>query len=77
MAGGVDALRRRTGGEMSHGDDRVSNNPYIADVTVQGERVVRMVVRSEYKRWQAAPGLRVSARAFGIGRRIPLAHVWV
>ncbi|MDP2313764.1 MAG: NAD+ synthase [Pseudomonadota bacterium] len=40
------------------------------------ERVVRMVVRSEYKRWQAAPGLRVSPRAFGIGRRIPLAQVW-
>ncbi len=40
------------------------------------ERVVRMVVRSEYKRWQAAPGLRVSSRAFGSGRRIPLAQVW-
>ena len=40
------------------------------------ERVVRMVVRSEYKRWQAAPGLRVSPRAFGSGRRIPLAQVW-
>ncbi|MFN7144475.1 MAG: NAD+ synthase, partial [Myxococcota bacterium] len=40
------------------------------------ERVVRLVVRSEYKRWQAAPGLRVSPRAFGSGRRIPLAQVW-
>ncbi len=40
------------------------------------ERVVQMVVRSEYKRWQAAPGLRVSPRAFGSGRRIPLAHSW-
>ncbi len=40
------------------------------------ERVVRMVVMSEYKRWQAAPGLRVSPRAFGSGRRIPLAQVW-
>lgn len=40
------------------------------------ERVVRLVVRSEYKRWQAAPGLRVSPRAFGSGRRIPLAHAW-
>ncbi|MES2639218.1 MAG: NAD+ synthase [Myxococcota bacterium] len=53
-----------------------------ADIVARGhprdivERVVRMVVRSEYKRWQAAPGLRVSARAFGSGRRIPLAHVW-
>ncbi|MFZ5475607.1 MAG: NAD+ synthase [Myxococcota bacterium] len=40
------------------------------------ERVVRMVVRSEYKRWQAAPALRVSEKAFGSGRRIPLAQVW-
>ena len=40
------------------------------------DRVVRMVERSEYKRWQAAPGLRVSPKAFGIGRRIPLAKDW-
>jgi NAD+ synthetase len=40
------------------------------------ERVVRLVVRNEYKRWQAAPALRVSARAFGSGRRLPLAQVW-
>jgi NAD+ synthetase len=40
------------------------------------ERVVRLVVRSEYKRRQAAPGLRVSPKAFGSGRRIPLAQVW-
>ncbi|MDP6931428.1 MAG: NAD+ synthase [Myxococcota bacterium] len=40
------------------------------------ERVVTLVVRSEYKRWQAAPGLRVSPRAFGTGRRIPLAQRW-
>lgn len=36
------------------------------------ERVVRMVDRSEYKRRQAPPGLRVSTRAFGIGRRMPI-----
>jgi NAD+ synthase (glutamine-hydrolysing) len=40
------------------------------------DRVVRLVERSEYKRWQAAPGLRVSPKAFGIGRRIPLAKDW-
>lgn len=39
-------------------------------------RVVRMVERSEFKRWQAAPGLRVTSRAFGVGRRIPLAQRW-
>jgi NAD+ synthase (glutamine-hydrolysing) len=31
-----------------------------------------MVDRAEYKRRQAAPGLRVSAKAFGIGRRLPI-----
>lgn len=36
-------------------------------------RILRRVARSEFKRWQAAPGLRVSLRAFGIGRRTPLA----
>lgn len=39
-------------------------------------RVVRMVVRAEYKRWQAAPALRVSPKAFGTGRRLPLAQRW-
>ena len=39
-------------------------------------RVVRMVVKSEHKRWQMAPGLRISAKAFGSGRRIPLAQRW-
>jgi len=32
-----------------------------------------MVARSEYKRQQAAPGLRVTSRAFGSGRRMPVA----
>lgn len=41
------------------------------------ERIVRLVVKSEHKRWQAAPVLRVSARAFGSGRRIPLAQRWM
>ena len=40
------------------------------------ERVVRLVVKSEYKRWQAPPGLRVSPKAFGMGRRMPLAQRW-
>jgi NAD+ synthetase len=39
-------------------------------------RAVRLVVRSEYKRWQAPPGLRVTVRAFGSGRRHPLAQRW-
>jgi NAD+ synthetase len=35
--------------------------------------VVRKVQTSEYKRQQAAPGLKVTSRAFGFGRRMPIA----
>jgi NAD+ synthetase len=35
--------------------------------------VVDMIQKTEYKRRQAAPGLKVSNRAFGTGRRIPVA----
>ena len=37
-------------------------------------RVVQMVERNEYKRRQSPPGLRVTTRAFGMGRRIPIAR---
>ncbi|MGB9072763.1 MAG: NAD+ synthase [Terriglobales bacterium] len=37
------------------------------------KRVVRMIERSEYKRQQAAPGIKISAKAFGYGRRMPIA----
>ena len=32
------------------------------------------VDRNEYKRQQAAPGLKVTTKAFGIGRRFPIAQ---
>jgi len=37
-------------------------------------RVARMVDAAEYKRQQAAPVLKVTSRAFGFGRRIPIAQ---
>jgi len=37
-------------------------------------RVLRMVDASEYKRRQAAPVLKVTGKAFGEGRRLPIAH---
>jgi NAD+ synthetase len=37
------------------------------------EDVVRKIQGSEYKRQQAAPGLKVTSRAFGFGRRMPIA----
>jgi NAD+ synthase (glutamine-hydrolysing) len=36
--------------------------------------VVKKVDRNEYKRQQAAPGLKVTSKAFGIGRRLPIAQ---
>jgi NAD+ synthase (glutamine-hydrolysing) len=47
---------------------RVNNfNPELV------RQVIRMVERSEYKRQQAAPGIKISAKAFGYGRRFPIA----
>jgi NAD+ synthase (glutamine-hydrolysing) len=37
------------------------------------KRVVRMIERAEYKRQQAAPGIKISPKAFGYGRRFPIA----
>lgn len=36
--------------------------------------VIRRVDRNEYKRWQAPPILRVTSKAFGTGRRLPIAQ---
>jgi NAD+ synthetase len=37
-------------------------------------RVVRLIEVNEYKRRQAAPGLKVTTKAFGAGRRVPIAQ---
>ncbi|MGA3171218.1 MAG: NAD+ synthase [Chthoniobacteraceae bacterium] len=53
------------------------------DIIAHGydERTVRWVARrvdlNEWKREQAAPGLRVTGKAFGLGRRMPLAQRFV
>jgi NAD+ synthase (glutamine-hydrolysing) len=39
-------------------------------------RVARMIDRNEYKRRQAAPGVRVSPKAFGKDRRLPITNRW-
>ncbi len=36
--------------------------------------ILAQVTRNEYKRWQAAPGLRATSKAFGVGRRMPIAQ---
>ncbi|MCF7833228.1 MAG: NAD+ synthase [Candidatus Marinimicrobia bacterium] len=35
-------------------------------------RIMHLIRITEYKRWQAAPGLRVTSKAFGQGRKMPL-----
>ena len=40
------------------------------------QRVVKLIDGTEYKRRQAAPGLKVTTKAFGVGRRVPIAQRW-
>ena len=45
------------------------------DIPIETVRdVLNKIVSSEYKRRQAAPGLKVSPRAFAMGRRVPIAQ---
>jgi NAD+ synthase (glutamine-hydrolysing) len=38
------------------------------------ERVIAMVDRAEYKRRQAPPGIKISTKAFGRDRRLPITN---
>jgi NAD+ synthase (glutamine-hydrolysing) len=61
----------------------VEENLSARDIIGRGfdEKTVRWVQRrvdlNEYKREQAAPGLKVTSRAFGLGRRMPIAQTYV
>ena len=57
--------------EDSHPAEQIASDRNIDRETVQ--RVIRMVDRAEYKRQQAAPGVKISPKAFGYGRRFPIA----
>ena len=58
----------------------VEKEQSVGEIIKQGfnakvvENIVRLVDRNEYKRKQAAPGLKVTSRAFGTGRRMPIAQ---
>jgi NH3-dependent NAD+ synthetase len=57
--------------EAAHSAERIAaDHGFDIDVV---RRVVRMVDRAEYKRQQAAPGIKISPKAFGYGRRFPIA----
>jgi NAD+ synthase/NAD+ synthase (glutamine-hydrolysing) len=57
--------------------ENLKSAPEIAALTGFDQEVIAFVIglidRSEYKRQQAAPGIRISTKAFGIGRRFPIA----
>lgn len=56
--------------ELSEDPDDIIAAGFDAAVV---ERIVQLLQRSEYKRWQAPPVLRVTYKSFGSGRRWPLA----
>ena len=61
----------------------VEENLSARDIVAHGfdEKTVRWVQRrvdiNEYKREQAAPGIKVTSRAFGVGRRMPIAQRYI
>ena len=60
----------------------VEQDKSIADLVADGHdeeevrRVVRLIDRAEYKRRQAAPGPKITPRAFGRDRRVPITSGW-
>jgi NAD+ synthase (glutamine-hydrolysing) len=57
--------------EDSHTDEQIAaDHGYDLGLV---RKVIQMVDRAEYKRQQAAPGLKISSKAFGSGRRVPIA----
>jgi NAD+ synthetase len=57
--------------EDAHSAEQIARDHAFDIHTVK--RVMRMVDRAEYKRQQAAPGIKISPKAFGYGRRFPIA----
>ena len=55
--------------EDGHSIQAIIDQGYTEDTV---RRIVGLVDRNEYKRKQAAPGLKITSLAFGIGRRMPI-----
>ncbi|MET0637281.1 MAG: NAD+ synthase [Chitinophagaceae bacterium] len=55
--------------ELRQGPKEIVNNGYDATLVA---RVLKMVNSNEYKRNQFCPIIRVSSKAFGVGRRVPI-----
>ncbi|MFC4004371.1 NAD+ synthase [Prauserella oleivorans] len=63
-------------------DDYVEGDRGFADLLAAGfdaeviDRVVRMVDKAEYKRRQYPPGTKITFKAFGRDRRLPMTNLW-
>ncbi len=63
-------------------DGLVDREASVADLVAEGfdhavvKRVEHLLYISEYKRYQAAPGTRLTPKAFGLDRRYPIANRW-
>ncbi len=53
--------------------EKIINRGYDSEVV---KRVTTLVDSMEYKRFQAAPALKVSEKSFGTGRRLPIVQKW-
>jgi NAD+ synthase (glutamine-hydrolysing) len=58
----------------------VEDDKSVAEIVAMGfdaamvNRVVRMIDRNEYKRRQAPPGIKITSKAFGKDRRLPITN---
>jgi NAD+ synthase/NAD+ synthase (glutamine-hydrolysing) len=66
----LDAILERYVVEGQSADEIIAGD-FDADIV---RRIARLIDLNEYKRRQAAPGLKVTSKAFGVGRRIPVAQ---
>lgn len=60
--------------ELDRHPEQIIANGYDADTVY---KVIRLVDRNEYKRRQAAPGVRITERAFGRDRRYPISSGYI
>ncbi len=59
--------------EENKGINELVNQGYAPELA---QRILKMVNANEWKRWQAPPVLRVSPKAFGTGRKMPIEGVY-
>lgn len=82
----VEELEERFGSSLGYGSRTRKSKRSRTEVSARrgktsgkGDRIrdiLRTLEINEFKRRQAAPVLKVSPKAFGIGRRVPLAKIW-